>query len=154
MAAILGMVYVNLVLTAGDVDAQALQMGRAVAVMGCWLAIVWSRCLAVLLRWVLLAGTLTVAHGTLRVAASEAASLPPPGIPVAIALGLGRDPAFQDPRRLFREVSDVTFSYAEFAVLTCTDFLTFQWFSARSWLSQRFETGLRRRPPGQAHYVH
>ena len=73
---------------------QALQMARMLGVVGCWVVMVWSRCVSVILRWLVLAGAAACTHGSLRIAPSEArAGGTPPGVPLAVALGFRCGPA-------------------------------------------------------------
>lgn len=62
-------------------------MAKLLAVVLCWLAVAWSRCISVILFWLLLAGAAAATHGSLRIAPSEAGATPPPGVPLAVALG-------------------------------------------------------------------
>lgn len=71
-----------------NVALQSLQMVRLLAVVVCWIAIAWSRCISVLLRWALLASIAATAHGSLRKALTERRVMPPPGVPIAVVMRL------------------------------------------------------------------
>ena len=62
-------------------------MAKLLAVVLCWVAVTWSRCISILLRWLLLAGAAAATHGSLRIASSEAGATLPPGVPLAVAFG-------------------------------------------------------------------
>ena len=67
---------------------QTLQMVRLLAVVVCWIAIAWSRCISVLLRWALLSFIAATSHGSLRKAPTERRVVPPPGVPFAVVMRL------------------------------------------------------------------
>ena len=66
--------------------AQAAQLARGLGMIACWIAVAWSRCVAAVLRWLLLSATFTLVHGSLRV--GSAAGALQPGVPLAAVLSL------------------------------------------------------------------